>query len=102
DYSSDVYSVAATLYFLLTGQAPFHHENAAAALARAISEPPPRVRKQRKDVSARLDRVITKGLERDRSRRWQTLADLRDALVDLLPERQRPARPRALVGAYFL
>ncbi len=34
DYSSDVYSVAATLYFLLCGAAPFHHENAAAALAR--------------------------------------------------------------------
>ena len=102
DYSSDVYSVAATLYFLLSGEAPFHHDNAAAALARAISEAPPRIRAKRKDVSARLERVITKGLERDRSRRWQTLDDLREALVDLLPERQRPARPRALVAAYVL
>ena len=102
DYSSDVYSVAATLFYLLCGKAPFQHESAAAVLARVVSEPPPRVRKVRKDVSARLERVITKGLERDRGRRWQTLDDLREALLALLPERQRPARPRALVGAYFL
>ena len=102
DYGSDVYSVAATLYFLLTGQAPFHHESAATALAKAISDPPPRVRVKRPDVSAQLETVILRGLERDRSRRWQTLDDLREALVDLLPERQRPARPRVLVAAYIL
>jgi hypothetical protein len=43
-----------------------------------------------------------KGLERDRDRRWTTLADLREALIDLLPSRQSPARPRALVGAYLV
>ncbi|MBM3984024.1 MAG: hypothetical protein FJ304_27905, partial [Planctomycetes bacterium] len=102
DYSADVYSVAATLYFLLTGEAPFQHESAAAALARAISEPPPRVRAKRKDVPAALDRIVLKGLERDRARRWQTLDDLREALVELLPERRHPARPRALVAAYAL
>ncbi|MBN9118132.1 MAG: protein kinase [Planctomycetes bacterium] len=102
DYSSDVYSVAATLYFLLCGGAPFQHENAAAVLARVVSEAPPRVCARRKDVPERLDRIVARGLERDRSRRWQSLDDLREALCDLLPERQRPARPRALVGAYLI
>jgi hypothetical protein len=102
DYGSDVYSVAATLYFLLCGEAPFQHENAAAALARVVTETAPHVRAKRKDVSARLDRVVARGLERDGARRWQTLDDFREALCDLLPERQRPARPRALVGAYVL
>ncbi len=102
DYGSDVYSVAATLYFLLCGEAPFQHESAAAVLARVVSEPPPRVRAKRKDVPARLDRIVAKGLERDRARRWQSLDDLREALCELLPERQRPARPRALVAAYCI
>jgi eukaryotic-like serine/threonine-protein kinase len=102
DYGSDVYSVAATLYYLLCGEAPFQHESAAAVLARVVSEPPPKVRAKRKDVSARLERIIAKGLERDRARRWQSLDDLREALSDLLPERQRPARPRVLLGAYLL
>src|SRR5262249_55483675 len=41
DYAADVYSVCATLYFLLCGEAPYHHENVAAAFARAMTEPPP-------------------------------------------------------------
>jgi uncharacterized RDD family membrane protein YckC len=102
DYTADVYSVAATLYFLLCGEAPFQHESAAAVLARVVSEPAPRVRAKRKDVPAALEKVICRGLERDRARRWPSLDDLREALCDLLPERRHPARPRAMVGAYLL
>ena len=41
---TDVYSVCATLYFLLTGRAPFHDGDAAATLARTVSEPAPPMR----------------------------------------------------------
>src|SRR5205823_4246328 len=34
--------------------------------------------------------------------RWRSLDELREALVAVLPSRQTPARPRALVGAYLL
>jgi hypothetical protein len=102
DYSSDVYSVCATLYYMLCGEAPYHHESMTAALAKAISEDPPSIREKRPEVSRSLEQVVMKGLERDRDRRWHTLDDLRDALVALLPSRQHPARPRALVGAYIL
>jgi eukaryotic-like serine/threonine-protein kinase len=102
DYCSDVYSVCATLYYLLCGEAPFQHESITAALAKAISEDPPPIRAKRPEVSRGLEAVVMKGLERDRDRRWHTLDDLRDALVALLPCRQHPARPRALVGAYAL
>ena len=102
DYGSDVYSVCATLYYLLCGEAPYHHESVTAALAKAISEEPPSIREKRPEVSRRLEAVVMKGLERDRDRRWQSLDDLRDALVELLPGRRHPARPRALIGAYFL
>jgi hypothetical protein len=56
----------------------------------------------RPEVSRALEAVVMKGLERDRDRRWQSLDDLREALVGLLPARQHPARPRALIGAYAL
>ena len=65
-YDSDVYSVCATLYYLLTARAPYQHESLTAALARAISEPPPSIRRLRPDVPKALDRVVRKGLERDR------------------------------------
>ncbi|HEY2909087.1 MAG TPA: serine/threonine-protein kinase, partial [Gemmataceae bacterium] len=43
DYGSDVYAICATLYYLLQGEAPYQHESVTAALAKAISEPPPSI-----------------------------------------------------------
>jgi hypothetical protein len=102
DYRADVYSVCATLYYLLSGQAPFHHENSTAVVAKAISEDPPPLRGKCPGVPPALEAVVMRGLERDRARRWASLDDLRDALVAVLPSRQYPARPQALVGAFAL
>lgn len=81
DVRTDVYSVAATLYFLLTGQAPFQQWDPAAALARIVSDPPPPVRGLRPEVPQALDRVILRGLERQRKQRWRDLEALRRALL---------------------
>lgn len=101
-YDTDVYAVCATLYYLLAGQAPHQHESLTAVLAKAISEAPPSLRIKCPLATAELDRLVLKGLERDRERRFPTLEDLREALLGLLPERQQPARPRSLFLAYFL
>lgn len=101
-YDSDVYSVAGTLFYTLTGRAPYQHENLTAALAKAISEPPPSARKWNPLVPRNLDRVIRRGLDRDRNRRYGTLEELRDALADFLPGQRLPARPRAAVAAYLI
>jgi hypothetical protein len=101
-YESDVYAVCGTLYYLLTGRAPYQHESLTAALAKAVSEPPPPIRARRPDVPAELQRVIFRGLERDRDRRWQSLEELGDALRELLPDNQRPARPRSLILAFLV
>lgn len=87
DVRADVYSVAATLFHLLTGRAPFQQEDPAAAMARALSEGPPSLRAHRRDVPRRLDRILRKGLERQRERRWATLDDFGAALVPFVPGR---------------
>ncbi len=101
-YESDVYAVCGTLYFLLTGRAPFQHESLTAALAKAVSEPPPPICPHRPDVPVELERVVLRGLDRDRDRRWQSLEELADALRELLPDNQRPARPRLLILAFLV
>src|SRR5262249_47678393 len=70
DAQSDVYSVAATLYFLLTGRAPFQAAETMATLARKLSEEPPPMRSLRPELPAALDKVVLRGLARDRKRRW--------------------------------
>jgi eukaryotic-like serine/threonine-protein kinase len=101
-YDSDVYAVCATMYFLLIGRAPFQHESLTASLAKAVSEPPPPIRPKRPDVPAELEKIILKGLDRDRQKRWATLDELRHALEDVRPERQQAARPRSLIMAYTI
>ncbi len=101
-YDSDVYAVCATLYYLLCGQAPHQHDSLTAVLAKAISEPAPPLRPKVPGLSAGLERVILRGLERDRNRRYQTLEELRDALNEQLPTSTKPAGLRSIILAYFV
>jgi hypothetical protein len=87
DLRTDVYSLSATLYYLLAGRPPFPDEDAAAALARIVSEPAPSLRLLRPELPPALDRLVLKGLERDRERRWRNLDEMRAALLPFVPGR---------------
>jgi hypothetical protein len=102
DAQTDVYSVAATLYFLLTGRAPFESNDAAATMARIVSDPAPPVQSLRPEVPAALDRVLLRGLERLRERRWRDLEEFRQALLPFVPGRASPAGLRLRLGAYLI
>jgi hypothetical protein len=103
DAQSDVYSVAATLYFLLTGRAPFQTGgDAVATLARIVTESPPRMRSFRRELPRGLDRVVLRGLERDRGRRWKDLEGLRRALLRFLPARSSGVGLGLRFAAYLI
>jgi uncharacterized RDD family membrane protein YckC len=87
DQQTDVYSVAATLYYLLTGKPPFWGSDSAATLARIVSDPAPPLRSLRPELSPALEQVVLRGLDRDRKRRWPDLQSFRQALVSLVPAR---------------
>ncbi len=91
DHQADVYSVAATLYYLLTGRAPFEGPDVTASLARIVSEPAPSMRKLRPDLPAALNRVVLRGLRRDRGQRWRNLEELRTQLLPFVPGALPPA-----------
>jgi hypothetical protein len=97
DARADVYSVCATLFFLLTGRAP--HDcgdgDALGAMARVVSDDAPLLRSRRSDLPRSLERTLARGLARDRDRRWPDLAALRAALTGfqvLRPDRGFLAR----------
>lgn len=102
DVQSDVYAVSATLYFLLTGQAPFAGGDATSTLARIVSEPAPSLRSRRPDLDPALDAVVLRGLERDRAKRWRSLAEFRAALLAVRPGSARLATLGPRFAAYLL
>ncbi len=102
DRRTDVYSVAATLFYLLTGRPPFHGTDATATLARIVSDPPPSLRSLRPELPAALDRAVLRGLERDRERRYPDLESFRQALLALAPDRLAPPDSLRRAGAYLI
>lgn len=102
DERTDVYSAAATLYFLLTGRAPVRARDAAEALARIVSEPAPPIRETAPGVPRTLEAVILKGLDRDRSRRWRDLREFHGALLPFVPERVDIGSIGLRIGAYLI
>lgn len=103
DQQVDVYAVGATLYYLLTGKAPFEdQQSVTAVLARIVSEDPDPLSSFRQDLPFGLDAVVTKALERDRNRRYRDLESMRQALQAYLPGRTRIVRLGLRVAAYLV
>lgn len=102
DFRTDVYSVAATLFFLLTGQAPHASSDPAQVVARIVSEPPPNPRSLRPDIPRALAAVVLKGLERQRDRRWQSMEEFREALQPFVAGSFKPAWRLPRLRAFLL
>jgi uncharacterized RDD family membrane protein YckC len=102
DERADVYSVAATLYYLLAGQTPHLAKDGAAAVARIASEPPRPLRAVRPDLPPGLEKAVLRGLERQPGRRWQDLAQLRSALLPFVPAQLSVAGLGIRWGAYLI
>jgi eukaryotic-like serine/threonine-protein kinase len=101
DVRTDVYSVCATLFYLLTGRAPFEDSLGSAAIARIVTEDAPSTSKFRANVPKPLVRIVKTGLERLPERRFQTLDELRAELTMLLPGRLSVSGIATRAAAYI-
>lgn len=81
DPRADVYSLGATLYYLLSGKTPFHEErNPALKYVAIMNKEPPLLRKLRPEVPAAVQEVVNGALRKDPAKRYQSAAALADAL----------------------
>lgn len=102
DAQSDVYSVAATLYFLLTGRAPFQTGDMAATLARIVSDDPPSLRSIHQQLPPSLDRVVLRGLARQRDRRYRDLDEFARALLPFIEDKLSVGSVGVRFGAFLI
>ena len=98
DIRSDIYSVGATLYYLLTGRAPFDDPNVVTMITRVTSEAAPSVALARPDVPGRLAGVVARCLAKKPGDRYATYAALAGALEPF----RTAATTRAPLGRRFL
>jgi eukaryotic-like serine/threonine-protein kinase len=80
DQRSDIFSSGVVLYEMVTGRSPFLGESNADTLGRILHTHPPPVSRTKKAMPRELERIISKCLEKDRERRYQSAREL---FVDL-------------------
>jgi serine/threonine protein kinase len=79
--ASDIYSLGAILYTLLTGRPPFNEKTSLATVMKVASaEMPPRPTEFRKDIPASLEQICMKCLNKDPADRFLSAKALADEL----------------------
>jgi len=80
DRRTDVYSLGATLYRVLSGRPPFSGENSLDVIRRVIDEEPRALRQIDPAIPADLEAIALKCLEKERAARYASARELADDL----------------------
>ncbi|HLY07732.1 MAG TPA: protein kinase [Planctomycetota bacterium] len=88
DHRTDLYSLGAVLYEMLTGRPPFEGGTVLAILRKIEDDDPPAV-----GVSARVDAMVARALAKDRERRFQSAAEMAEAVKACLSGGAAPELP---------
>jgi hypothetical protein len=82
DPRSDLYSLAATLYHLMTGVKPPDALTRAAALVNGQTDPLLKASEANSEISPDVDEVLAKAMAQNREQRYASAADMRRALQE--------------------
>jgi eukaryotic-like serine/threonine-protein kinase len=83
DGRSDLYSLGVLIYEMLAGRTPFKAESVAAIIDKHLHEVPEEPRALNPAISAELSQIVMRCLEKDPEKRFQSAAELREALRGL-------------------
>ena len=83
DARSDLFSLGAVLYEMLTGERAFRRATNAETMTAILREDPPDLSSSRADISPAIDRIVRHAIEKNPVERFQTARDIAFALDSL-------------------
>jgi predicted Ser/Thr protein kinase len=84
DARTDLWSLGVVYYESLAGRPPFRADGNLATLRAIVETPPSRLRDARPDAPAEAEHLVSRALEKDPARRYQTAAELGQDAQSLL------------------
>lgn len=83
DHRSDIYSLGATIFHMLTGECPFSGKNPVEVIYKHVTTPAPKIQDFRSDIPLIFSRIVEKMMKLSVEERFQSCQELQDTLLNL-------------------
>ena len=90
DHRTDIYALGAIGYHVLSGRYPYEAPSIGRLILMHQNEKPPPLRELNQQVPEPVQVVLDRALETERERRYQSMAELREALLGVLGQSTGP------------